>query len=294
MPRIQEGFQRPTQKPLFSTVKIDFSHPLAKGLIGGWLFRGSRHLEGSFTTEPDVVRSVNNLLWSNTGTQNNAVISGMLGINFPDGHLTLAAPTSILKPSAEVSLFWKGAVLGGGSISNNPAIAAMYHNSSNSAPYVSYGLHRISGDASGVYLLWNNGSIQSITMGGTIDTGAYGTPFNLGFSIKTGDQKVYKNGLQIGTASVAGTITYDATAPFYLNGSVAATGNNSQSFVDIVWIWDRYLTASEHQLINKNPWIFLKTGKAIGRSVVVELLNIDKWNFDLPQPWHQPLEIADY
>lgn len=166
------------------------------------------------------------------------------------GGAKLSTPSSSLEPSTDVSMFWYGTILGAGNLGNNPALVGITLPSS---PFTGYGIYRKNGDSTALYFAQSLGGTANFhAVTGIVSTSV--NPVSYGHSVKSGSQVGYKNGLQVGTASDSGTMTYTSGALY-----VASDPSNEDPAVltSMVLIWNRFLSAQEHFQLASNPFQIL-------------------------------------
>src|SRR4051812_47040710 len=135
--------KRFTVKPPVGT-QINWGHPLAKDLVGCWLFN-----EGGGASFINLANNSDFILLSGDASIGSDTCG--IGLKSPSSSSTfpggiLSARSASLNPSS-VSLFWRGPVNASTAIVNNPPLAGMFYDNSANAPYLAYGIGRRSGNA---------------------------------------------------------------------------------------------------------------------------------------------------
>lgn len=226
---------------------IDYSWPITSGLVAAYVFTDgstTNIINGldALTITGDAFLDVNGLNAPATGT-------------FTGAQLT--SPPSNFLP-IEVTIMWFGKILGNGGLSNNPALAIMFHNNSNASPYSSYGIGRSALGFSDLYGLYSETTNPHNVLATTgIDTGAYGTPVNYLMTRTSGATKLWRDGVTLISDSVSGDISYGPTPVFRINNHITVGGDASNTNTAIVFIWNRVLTDSEIGDLSINPRFFL-------------------------------------
>lgn len=251
-------------------------HPLAKGLVGCWLFNEGAGSDAYSLCNPDdalalaFVDASGGPFWiSGTAASSIAQPSPYAfrfrylgsGTQYPGGSLT--APSAALQPANAVTIFWRGAVYGGGNLSNNPALVYMSYTNSNTAPYIAYGIARVNGAANSLYFLDDaGGTIHAQQVNSIIP--AAGVTFDAAMTFANGGNAVgYVDGAQVCSASRSGALSYVSPEMFvnvdFNSGDVADTA------VDVIYVWNRQLSAQEMQLLHTNPYVFLTGAPRLSR-----------------------------
>jgi hypothetical protein len=174
----------------------------------------------------------------------------------------LAAPSRSLQ-AAEISVFWKGSVNGAGTLTQNPAIFAMYHNSANTSPFISYGLYRRSTGAAVLSTLYNNGSAQTLDFATGIDTSRYGTPMTAAMTRRSGATRLFSNGRMVASDTVSGSITYGATCRIQVNSHVTTTTNYADTSSEVAFVWNRAVSDEEIRAVHANPYLLFSPVRAV-------------------------------
>ncbi len=254
-------FRRGQTKPLLGT-QIDWGHPLAFGLIGAWLFN-----EGGGNQFHNLVTGDTKLISANLATPTSANWANNLPgrvhrTNVAGYGARMIAPPSVgLQPVDAVSIFWRGQILGDQTGGNSPAIVAMWHNATNVAPYLSWGLLRTSTQANLQYGFNQGGSYSSWTYAGAINTGY---PVGILDYLSTYDRvnlnhSLYRAGRLFGsnTWSASGAIWYGATPTLTLGTHITASETVNVDH-DVAYVWNRKLTEVEAQQLHLEPYAFLQ------------------------------------
>lgn len=232
---------------------IDYGNPITSGLVAAYVFvdgNTDNLVNGSdtLTIMGDAFLDSDGLNSPNSGTYTGA---------------SLSSPPSNFKPSS-ITIMWFGKILGNGDITGNPLLAGIFHNSSNSSPYVSYGIARSALGQGNLYAFYSEGSnTHNINIGSGIDTGSYGTPVNYLMTRTSGATEIFRDGSSLGSDSTSGSISYDSTALFRVNNHIAGSPydtNSCNTNTALVFIWDRVLTGTEIANISSDPYFFLLGG----------------------------------
>ena len=276
-----DGYHWTNKPPLGSPPAWD--HPLARGLVGAWLFNEGGASAYSLANTADVLALTGNAAWGSdaagrvVGCPNTGSLTGLF----------LASPSKALQPTGDVSVVWYGTVDGNGTVSGNPMILGMYHNNANTSPFTSYAIDR--NTAANLRLTWDKaGSVFTVTCTNAVDTTKYGTPVMYAgvFPQATGNPVLYRNGQAQTTGSgsgYAGT-AYSATACLALNRHVTTTTSNAQTSPAMALIYNRALSAAEAGWLAAEPyaWVqapnhrrwFVAPAAAAGRQQQLTLLGM--------------------
>lgn len=236
-PRTQLGQGKP---------RINWSHPLAQGLIGcyvpGWC---------------------GNTIYNLVGIGGDLVVqSGAAYANTQDGRaLDSSASNSLAFVTAPPTMqpavgsaFWRGNLKAAVSVSNIDLMGLTFTNS-DTTPFDAFTIGWSSG--SQLFGSGNIGGAQAnATQAATVTTPS--GMINVGMTIAPSDNtRLYVNGVQTATAATgAGTISY-GTPQICLGGyaPVATRIANAQSVVG--YLWKRTLTAGEMLALHFAPYAFL-------------------------------------
>ena len=234
---------------------LAFGHPLLEGLVGAWPFNENAGLSvRSAINQNDVLSLISGTGGSFPHWQDGPAGRGVI----PDqtnntGAMQLTTPSAALLPTS-VTIFWYGlftpySAYGG----QNPAFCGMTYNANlTGSPFESY-VMRIPDVATSIqFHAANGGAANYDTVTSQI---TLGVPASYAYSSKAGAQTGYKNGRSILTTSYAGNITYGAAPYLQVNLAVQGPGGGTAgAWTSCLYIWNRVLTADEHQQIAENPW----------------------------------------
>src|SRR5262245_26250504 len=242
----------PPVPPLGSQWRINTGHPLAASLLGAWVFDRPAFAHDLLTGGSLVV--------GGTGAVPRATAAGPAyrGAAF----LNTALPAR-LQPSSRVSLFWYGILWSNiGGSGANPAIVSLYHNTSNAAPYVAYGLHRP--NDTDLWVAYNNaGTFGNLTATSVIASAEYESPLALGATFGVGSVLGYKNGREIVSGSGISGITYGGTAQLVFGHNIfSGASAHAGAAVALTYIFGTELSPTDHAQLAANPYALLTTGRS--------------------------------
>lgn len=245
-------------KPIGQPV-IRWGHPLAIGLVGAWIFSegGGTRIRSLINPQDDLIVG-GNAVWARTAAG--------LTLQSPNSGTntgaSLTTPSSLLKPSSAVSIFWRGTINGNGSLSQNPVLAGMTFTNSNTSPFLAYTIGRVGANAARIAYSFDwNGSNIFYQTGAILNSGAllYGNPMDFCLTGSNGGPMFgYNNGQQadaIGTAA-AGDLTY-GSPEFIVNWAIGDPTNSAQSEASCVYVWKRVLSAAEVLTVHNDPFQFV-------------------------------------
>lgn len=233
-------------KPAFGPLHIDVPAAAASGLVAAWLFNEGGGPAYSLIDAEDALVLATAATWG-TSLAGPAVVS-----NANSSYARLSTPSTALKPVVAVSLLWHGSFIANGTLASSPRIASMNYDAANGSPFVSYGIFRTS-TAADVSVGWNNGSFQSLTMTGGIDTGNYGRLQSLGLAMDGASMRGFVDGVfKTSSTSGVGAITYGATAELDL-GAFSASGDYASVKSSVLLIWNRKLADAEFLTYHADP-----------------------------------------
>lgn len=226
---------------------IDWSNPITRGLVALYVpTSGVKNL----------VNSSDALAWKGA-TAAPADIATQAGKAYTvasDAHLQLT--TTAAMQITIGSLFWYGEMRTAGTIANSPYIWGLSHNNSDATPFDAINMCVPSGDATSVQFAWNaTGVKQFIAATGKV---TLNVATSWGFSVQGGTQTAYKNGGNIGSASVAGTIQYGTSPQLCTGGHTVQASQDSGARTALGGLWNRVLTANEHAELAGDPWQLLR------------------------------------
>jgi hypothetical protein len=266
------------------TAFVDANHPLSRGLVGSWPFNefdqrtaGTTPTATNFIAPRNLVYPADALTPNDHTTNSNQLYGRYQTLNDRGSpmldmrsqgtgslpYLKITGPSSRLKPSAEVTVFWAGMVFGDltGGAQNNPSLASCTYTGTNSSPFVAYGIHRKSNNSGNVgnkdlfFLDDVGGTFHSITGSGSI---AYNVFMSAAYTVRSGLQVAYVNGRSIGSNTNTGAITFSGTPIFssgssVFNAEIANIGNSA------IHVWNRALTPDELLELHYSPFDFYRT-----------------------------------
>ncbi|MBX9697866.1 MAG: hypothetical protein K2X74_00460 [Acetobacteraceae bacterium] len=231
-------------------MQIDWSHPLARGLLAAWLPRGGVLLD---------VTGRGNDITPNNQPQIVAQAGGLAAIDASSGqhHWRRTLPAA-LKPAAAVSVFWCGEIRGTGTFATNGSglLGASYDNVDGS-PFTGWSFYRSNSDPANGGFNWNNGSYQQLTYSGVYTTNR--RVALLGSVQLGGNATVYADGGVIAgpTAASSGTIIYASTALLIAGAHPTNLSNNSGCGMEVGAVWDRALTQAEAAWLAQEPYCYM-------------------------------------
>jgi hypothetical protein len=250
---IRRHLRGPFKPPQGAT--INWGHPLAANLTGAWLFNE----QGGLTVR-NLVNPNDNL--AIVGSFSPLWIPNQLGSWTPDTSansrgLRLATASALLKPADAASLFWRGS-FNGATGANNPDIALISANSANTSPFVAYGLSRSTGDTSAiVYIDDAGGTFHGPAVTGLITVGQI---TNAAVTFRNGGNCTgYWKGRKVVQNARSGSLSYSGTSG--MNVSVKNDNSGAMSFNDVIYTWNRELSATENQWLNDEPYALLEYAK---------------------------------
>lgn len=237
-------FRRFQPKPLHGRLELDRTHPLARGLIGYWVFipgapANSRNLaqprQADLTigsgVSVQVVDGVVCLTGGNTGTTDQAYLSGDTTMDSRTGHVTVAC--RVLQTGGDVN----GTSFGTKRTSGNFAEAySLFYRQ----PY-------------GMSFFVNDGNGPSFLSGGT-----YENKWNdLAGTYDGATVRAFANGAQVGSASYS-TALFTGAGNFTTNGGYVGDHGFAGGGLDWLGVWERALSPGELRELQRNPYQLLK------------------------------------
>lgn len=243
---------------------IDYGNPITSGLFAAYVF-----------TDLNVTNLVSG---SDTLTITGDAFLDADGLNCPNsGSFTgaiLTSPPAAFKPN-DITLMWFGKIMGNGTFNDNPVLAAMYYNNSNTSPFASYGMFRRDPFPKDLYVLYSvAGSLHVLDTSYVINNAGddlqYGGDYNLIMTRTSGATVGYKNGISFNSDSVAGNLDYDTTATFCINRHITTANQSAFTKVALVFMWNRVLTSGEIADIVANPRFFLRGSDFVASHIVFE------------------------
>lgn len=246
-------------KQIYGQSLIRRNHPLAIGLVGAWLCNESVGQSVHSLINPNDIATFSN---GTTGTSwlrglpNNPYGFGGTNPGTPGsgGGAKLTSVSSGLTPTDVLSIAWYGCINSSGNTGNNPAIAGVSFSSTGASPFFAYGMFRVAAGPNDLYYAQDCGGTANFhKITGIVSTSA--SPVLYSQSIKSGSQIFYKNGVQVGTASDAGAISYGSGPILFIGTDFA---NEDPGLLNsLVLIWHRFLSQQEHQMLARDPYQIL-------------------------------------
>ncbi len=238
---------------------LNYGHPLSANLVACWLLNeGAGTKTYSLINNNDALSFLGAATWVH-GNDLGAASEIYMPTN-GDG-LSLTTPSAALKPTAAVSLFTRWHNNGSGNLTNNPSVAGMTYTNSNTSPFYAYSINRINGDATALFTLDSvGGSSHSMTTSGLMAAGVAG-PYDalLTFGPVSGKIIQYFRGRSVNSSARSGSITY--ASPEFVIGTAVFNGQNTAINSDVIYVWNRELSASEAQWLHEEPYAMLDYAK---------------------------------
>jgi hypothetical protein len=233
--------------------RIDLGHRMAPGLVGAFAFSdGSGLYSRSLLSERDKL-----LLTGNTAFTLSEIGNGIYSPN--SGSFTGAfmgpgfgadVPSPQLKPPA-VTCFWRGIIRSNGTRTNNPVLAGMAYDNANTSPFLSYAVGRPGSDATAIYFSYASPANTFTPVTGLVTNNV---PLSACLTHIAGSSRFYANGRLVGSDSTAGDIAYHATlSTFVINRHATVGGDSCDAFTDVVYVWNRVLSADENLELADDP-----------------------------------------
>lgn len=249
-------------------VQIDWSHPLARDLIGAWLPGISYGVNLAGKGADLAMVTTASVVCTPEGPAFNHTANGQA--------LSATAPPAF-KGLADASIYWRGT--NAGNATDNSAILWVNYDNIGSAPYAIFGLSKAIG-AQDAYVIFN--------LGGSVNTTSHVSlsPQNgivsLGCSVSDNTRanlaQLFQNGVNAGvdiaygapsTSTATSRVQIQSDTDRYLNGSTL-----------VGYIWARRLNAAEHMQIHLDPYCLLMPTEAepqtMFRSAVALVLNLSR------------------
>lgn len=259
---------------------IDFSHPLANGLIGCYL-PGISH-------GANLVGAANHLDYDTAPQGESISLEGPAHIfNQANSGLLGAATGDFL--TNPISWYWRGVTI---TANNTSADLCGVGNASGT----SIATGSINHNGANLTAFWNHGgTLASFTIGACP---AAKTLFSAGcgFPGPGANVTAYLNGVQSGTPTAFGAGAATTSTPRVNIGTLNITKTRfSATDTILAYAWNRMLTADEHLYLHNNPYCFLRTSeKSIGvillpSSDVIGTLNITEANDTLSAAGELPI-----
>lgn len=227
--------------------KIDWTHPLANGLIGCWVWgtSGGINLTGA---SPDLTRS--SPVTDGVGADGPA-----LGFTAaPSTMLALAPPA--FKSWTEMSMFGRLRTHPSNLPNDYPMVIGVTYDNANGAPYATACIMRRPSNPN--YMAFTN-SAGSIASTGEW-AGTPGNTDNIGANFKVGGNiDLYANGTLVLQSTLPSAPNTTATAQLGCGIGVVNTGSGvlNATALYVGYIWNRVLSADEHMALHLDPYCFL-------------------------------------
>ena len=235
-------------------VKIDWSHPLARGLIGAWLPGVSDGLD--LTGNCNLTQTTNK---SGPTVSQEGAAGGLVPASASSPIWSALAPPRY-KTWSTLSMYYRGdRNTLGSTAGSDPYLIYLSYDNGLISPYAIAGIGKVSGlnDLSTIAAEWNT-TAAGLNTGTPANFEQAGTVSALAtFGNTNGNVVLYKNGAQV-SSDAWGTFTYStsANALMCINGW-QGSGRTSPTLCYIACVWDRELTAAEAAQLNSDPYCFL-------------------------------------
>jgi hypothetical protein len=235
---------------------IDWSHPLANGLIGCWLpgIHGPVDLCGN---HPD--------LFVQPLSIPGATVEGPAQFSSPGstiGGMSGQSP-DMFKNATQVTLYWRGTPMGSDGASYS-SLCGIVFNVGQGPPYLVYNL-QLQGDWNSFLPAWNTGGTWTLGPATNL-TGFYGQQISLGATFVVGGNVFgYVNGVSVASKAFgASPPNVTPTSTTIINGNNAAGGPSAyaNAHCNIALIYNRALSADEMAWLDREPYSFLATADA--------------------------------
>lgn len=239
---------------------VRWGHPLAIGLVGGWIFSegGGTKIRSLICPQDDLTLG-GDAVWARTASG----LTLQCPASGTNTGASLTAPSSLLKLTSACTLFWRGTINGNGLLNQNPILAGMTFTNSNTSPFLAYTIGRSSSASAIAYSFDWNGTNVFYTTGAILNSGdlLYGKPMSFCLTGSAGGPMTgYTNGRiadPIGTAA-SGNLTY-GSPEFIVNWAIGSATNSCQEEASCVYVWRRVLTAAEILTVHNDPFQFVGT-----------------------------------
>ena len=239
--------------------RIDWSHPLTKGLIGCWV-PGITFVKDLTGTCPDM-SFVSNIA-GNTGSividREGPAISG--GTNNATGTILYCTAPAVYKGWSNFSTYYRGQFNGLGNYNPFQYLIYIGYDNTGSSPFevVGIGDHANAGNLTTVSTGWNKAGAGPFN-GTTVNFQTVGTISCLGTFTVNGNNILYKNGAQVASDSWggAGVASSTATSELCINGWTQYGPRRTSVDCYLACCWNRTLSAVEAQQMDADPYGFL-------------------------------------
>ncbi len=235
---------------------INGAHPLAQNLVGAWLFN-----EFAGTRVSSLITNQDNLSFISGNWVAGQPYGTILVDSFSGAGLKLVSPSSLLKPTTQVSVHIRGAETGQATGSSNCAVVSMQFTNSNTSPFWAYGIHRDTTDQTGCYWLDDTSATSNnIHSAGCFNGGASpaGAPFSATLAYDGVNINGYFKGILKATHARTGTLSYGTPQ---LDISSDFSSDTAKIASDVIYIWNRGLKASEVEWLHYEPYALIDTKK---------------------------------
>lgn len=239
------GLWLPRRQPR-GAVRIDWTHPLANGLVGLWSpVWGMRNLVG---TGGDLLPQGNPTI--------RAGATGLEAVDSSGNQRRNTTVPSTLQPSGAHSIMWFGTI-GAGDNSDNPALLACFYTTFNTPPFMSWGLHTwYSGSSNIAVVAAFGGSLSVYEANGALTRGE--SVHYVSTATPGGSAILYKDGAQYGSGSFAsGAVAYSSTPVLIAGGHISNTSAHCGGGMSIAGLWSRALSAEEARRLSSEPYAML-------------------------------------
>jgi hypothetical protein len=228
--------------------RIDWSHPLAQGLIGAWVPGISGGVDIS-DLGPNLTFDTSAVVTPTSdgpGLTSTAANSGMFG-----------TATPAFKSWTEFSIFWRG-VLYGVSGTGNCSLAGVSFATPEATPFVIATIIDNPSIAGSLALQWNSGGSFANTAASSVNlsTNAVQTA---GATFKAGgNAQLYINGkADVSAAFGASGPTSGATSIVEVGEYHPQAARSMNGTSNVAFFWNRQLSADEMVLLDRDPYCFL-------------------------------------
>jgi hypothetical protein len=230
---------------------VDWSHPLAAGLVGFWVASGSRM--HNLVNPTDSLVPGGGTLAFNPSAFGYAIGNTSADVTGAPGHILSTPSTRLTSLTGPVTMMWAGALLGTFA-GTNRRLFSMEYNNANTAQFIAYGLYRSTTTAITAAV-----AATSFLASGAVTTPTIGS----GVAFLTYDKanvRAWWNGTP-GTNTVAtGNVSY-GTGPRMIMGcpelSGTSVGNNAAA--SGLAVWARVLSIEERAALTAAPFLPLRS-----------------------------------
>ncbi len=232
---------------------INWDHPLALNLVGAWLFNENTGNPASLITTLDnwplhgAGSWITGQPYSGVTLQNNSLNSSC----------QLTTPSALLKPTAQVSMHFRGAQLGAPTGTDNVAICSMAYTNSNTTPFWAYGIHRDTTDKTALYWLDDAGGTSNNIHAASLLNSGTPSPilaFDATLTYDGVNVNGYFNGVSKASHARTGSLSY---ASSMLNLGTNFSNSTPNTAADLVLIYARGLTPDEVAWLHNEPYAMI-------------------------------------